>query len=321
MSAFVEVVAPGLLTTIQDLGRWGHQTLGVPVAGPMDPFAHRLANALVSNTREAATLEVTLTGPTLVFHDARSCAVTGADFDFFIDDERVPLCARVDVRAGGVLRFGDRNSGARAYLAIGGGFDVPLTLGSRATHLPSGMGGWQGRALRRGDCLPLGPPRSFADRSGNDRDFSARTAASGASVPRASVVRVLAGPQDDRFSADALEVLTAREYILDTSSNRMGYRLIGSSITHRAGADIISDATPLGSVQVPASGQPVLLMADRQTTGGYAKIATVISADIGIAGQAAPGDPLLFERCTHAEALAALVARERPLLALESRCA
>ena len=133
------------------------------------------------------------------------------------------------------------------------------------------------------------------------------------------VVRVLVGPQEDRFAVDALDTLTRSPYCVDSVSNRMGYRLIGPTLGHSNGADIISDATPLGSVQVPASGQPLLLMADRQTTGGYAKIATVISADIGIAGQVAPGELLQFKPCSRSEALAALLARERPLLALESR--
>jgi antagonist of KipI len=309
----------------------------------MDPFAHRLANALVANTRDCATLEVTLTGPTLVFHDARSFAVAGADFELLLDDDRVPMRTRVDARAGSVLRFGVRQAGARAYLAVTGGFDVPLVLGSRATHVPSGMGGWQGRALRRGDRVPLAASRTLTASSLLDvnpgearltgRVVPSATRASAASTSimersgfvdavtgvdaRPPVVRVLSGPQDDRFAADAFDIFTRSTYVLDASSNRMGYRLVGPSLRHLERADIISDATPLGTVQVPASGQPVLLMADRQTTGGYAKLATVISADIGIAGQVAPGESLTFARCSRAEALAALVARERPLLALE----
>ena len=317
MSATIEVLTPGLLTTVQDLGRWGHQSSGVPVAGPMDPFAHRLANAIVSNPRAAATLEITLTGPTLAFHVGRAFVVAGAAFDLFVDHTPVHLDVVIEARAGSVLRFGARRSGARAYLAVAGGFDTPVVLGSRSTHVPSGMGGWQGRALRRGDLLPVGVPhattpstrRMTLGRGTLEHDLQG-------DVP---VVRVLVGPQDDRFAVDAFDALTASPYRVDSSSNRMGYRLVGSPLGHTNGADIISDATPLGSVQVPASGQPLLLMADRQTTGGYAKIATVISADIGIAGQVAPGELLQFKPCSRSEALAALLARERPLLALESR--
>jgi len=304
----IEVLAPGLQTTVQDLGRWGHQSIGVPVAGPMDPFAHRLANALAGNERGAAALEVTLQGPTLRFSDARTVAIAGAEFDLFLDDVQIGASS-FPVRPGGVLRFGERRRGARAYVAVSGGIDVPLVLGSRSTHLPTRTGGLEGRALVRGDRLPLGTPVSPArGRAGIETPFRA-------AVP---AVRVLPGPQDDRFSSDALAVLVSAPYYVTVDSNRMGYRLEGGALGHRAGADIISDATPMGSIQVPASGQPLLLMADRQTTGGYAKLATIISADIGVAGQAAPGDRILFQLCSRSEAVAALLARERPLLAVEA---
>ena len=311
MSDMIEVISPGLFTTVQDLGRWGHQSSGVPVAGPMDPFAHRLANAIVSNPRDTATLEITLTGPTLAFHVARSFAVSGAWFELFVDDRPVETESLVEARAGSVLRFGTRRVGARAYLAVAGGIDVPLVLGSRATHVPSGMGGCHGRPPRKGDRLALGVPRAATPHvSPRSPEYQAQDMA---------IVRVMSGPQADRFTADAFDALTASPYRVDSNSNRMGYRLVGPTLHHRHSADIISDATPLGTVQVPASGQPLLLMADRQTTGGYAKIATVISADIGVAGQVAPGDFLHFQACDRSEAVAALLVRERPLLALESR--
>jgi antagonist of KipI len=312
VSATLTVLAPGLLTTVQDAGRWGHQSIGVPVAGPMDPFAHRLANALVGNARGAATLEVTLAGPQLRFDAARAFAVTGADFDLRLDGEPVPRTCAGLAAAGAVLAFGERRAGARGYVAVAGGLDVPPVLGSRATHLPTAMGGWQGRALRRGDVLPLGEPSHAAVRSEPhpQRGFATRG-------DRPIVIRVLPGPHVDRFDRDALRALTSAPYRVGVDSNRMAFRLEGAALAHRTSADIISDATPVGTVQVPGSGQPMLLMADRQTTGGYAQLATVISADIGLAGQAAPGDRLQFVLCTHAEALSALVEREGPLLALE----
>ena len=310
--ASVHVVSPGLQTTVQDLGRWGYQAEGVSVAGAMDPFAHRLANALAGNARSAATLEITLIGPELHFDAARWVAIAGAAFDVQVDGEPIAPETPVRVPAGSTLRFGARTSGARAYLAIEGGVDVAMLLGSRATHVQGGMGGWQGRALRRGDSLPLGelrgtftPPRRSAGR---------RLAPDSKTPP---TLRVLPGPQDDRFASDALDVLTSALYRVGGESNRMGYRLTGPSIAHRDTADIVSDATPLGALQVPGSGQPVLLMADRQTTGGYAKLATVISADIPVAAQLAPGDLVAFRLCSHADAFAALVARERALLAIE----
>lgn len=305
----LRVLAPGLLTTVQDSGRWGHQSIGVSVSGPMDPFAHRLANALAGNARTAATLEVTLTGPTLRFDQARVVAVAGAVFDLFVDDEPVAHARPVRLGAGAVLRFGARHRGARAYLAVSGGIDVPLVLGSRSTHVPTGTGGFHGRALRRDDNVRLGPAPPAQRRAVRPAAVDAHDA-----VP---VVRVMAGPDVERFAPDALETLVSAPYHVKVDSDRMGFRLDGPVLRHRERADILSDATPFGTLQVPASGQPVLLMADRQTTGGYARLATVIGADLGVAGQAAPGDALRFVLCDRAEAVRALVQRERPLLALE----
>lgn len=309
MSGGLRILAPGLLTTVQDCGRWGQQSIGVSVSGPMDPFAHRLANALVGNTRAAATLEVTLTGPMVRFDESRVVAVTGAVFDLFVDDEPVPHQQPVAVGAGAVLRFGTRRRGARAYLGVCGGVDAPLVLGSRSTHLPTATGGWQGRALRRDDHLPLGPARPQGRRAAGHM----RLAIDEASL----VVRVMAGPDVERFAPDALEALVSAPYHVGVDSDRMGFRLEGPALRHRTTADILSEATPFGTLQVPGSGQPVLLMADRQTTGGYARLATVISADLGVAGQAAPGDRLQFVICDRAEALRALVRRESALLAVE----
>lgn len=312
MSALLEVMSPGLLTTVQDLGRWGHQALGVPVAGPMDPFAHRLANALAGNPRDAAVLEITLVGPTLAFTESRVVAVTGAEFDLRLDDQPVPAMTSIAVRPGSVLRFGARRRGARAYLAVAGGIDTPPILGSRATHVPTSTGGFQGRSLRRGDRLPIGPASRARKppRMGQTRVPP---------VDLSAVLRVLPGPDAHRFALDALETLTSTPYHVGVQSDRMAFRLAGPAITHRQSADIISEPTPAGGVQVPASGQPLLLMADRQTAGGYARLATVISADLGVAGQACPGDRLRFAVCSRREAIAALVARERPLLALETQ--
>lgn len=304
------VVKPGMLTTVQDSGRWGYQAQGVPVAGPMDPISHRIANALVGNPRDAATLEITLLGPEIAFTDERTVAFAGADFDVLVDGVDVPMHAPVIVPAGASVRFGRRTRGARAYLAVDGGIDVPLTLGSRATHVISAMGGFDGRALRAGDRLPLGRPRK-APRS--PRELG--PVAAWSSSP--GVIRVLAGPQHDRFVPDALDTLCSAPYTIAQNSDRMGFRLLGPVLKHLGSADIISDATPLGALQVPASGLPILLMADRQTTGGYPKIATAITADLAVAGQLAPGDSIRFATCTPREALAALIAQEQLLLRVE----
>ncbi len=307
--ASLSVITPGLLTTVQDLGRWGYQDRGVPVAGPMDPFAHRLANALAGNARHAATLEITLSGPALTCDDDRVMAVSGASFEIAVDGRPVPWGAAFDVSAGAVLQFGRRLAGARAYLAVAGGIDVPSVLGSRATHLMSAMGGLAGRSLKTGDRLPLGSP------GGRGRRRSHRMPA--APETRPVSLRLLAGPEIDRFAAGTLERLQSAPYVVGGDSDRTGYRLEGPALDYADGRDFISNATPVGSVQVPPSGHPIMLMADRQTAGGYPKVATVITADLGVAGQLAPGDALSFRACTFAEALAALISRERALMAVE----
>jgi antagonist of KipI len=311
--AGVVVVKPGMLTTIQDAGRWGFQSSGVPVAGPMDPVSHRLANALVRNAPTAAGLEITLLGPELEFDDERVVAVAGAHFEIFLDGRAMPSNAPFIVSAGARLRFGPRRIGARAYLAISGGIVAPPTLGSRATHLISAMGGLAGRALVAGDVLPLGEPSDV---------YGSVSMPQAAIVPlpdRHARIRVLPGPQAEYFAPEALDALQSAPYAIASSSDRMGFRLEGPPLTHARGADIISDATPLGVLQVPASGQPILLMADRQTAGGYPKIATVITADMALAGQLGPGDTMSFVVTTMREAIAALIAQERALMAIEVR--
>ena len=311
--AGLRVITAGMQTTVQDRGRWGFQSRGVPVAGPMDPYSQRLANALVGNDADAATLEVTLVGPELEFDDERVVAVAGAEFELTVDGRSAPTSAAFVVAAGSRLRFGRRSRGARAYLAMAGGLAVPKIFGSRATHLVSAMGGIDGRALKAGDELPLGDPMR------SRRTLSARPRSPILTLPDGhATIRVLPGPQQEYFASSALDALQSAPYTIGSNSDRMGFRLEGPALTHARGADIISDATPLGALQVPASGQPILLMADRQTTGGYPKIATAISADISLAGQLGPGDTISFAVCSPPEAMAALIAQEQALLAVEA---
>jgi antagonist of KipI len=291
------VVKPGLLTTVQDLGRRGYQGLGVPVAGPMDVYSHRLANRALGNAPMAAALEVTLVGPELVAEGDVICAVAGGDIAVSVDDARVEANRPFDVRSGGRIRFGTRRRGARMTLAVRGGFDVPATLGSRATHLVSRMGPFGGRPLRAGDRLPVGTATSTTSMQVPQ---PLEIPAGGAAV------RIVPAVHRDRFTDAAWWTLISSRFVITPQSNRMGYRLEGPPLEHTRGADILSEATPIGALQVPASGQAILLMADRQTTGGYTTIANVITADLPIAGQLAPGDWISFLPCTHAEALKAL---------------
>jgi antagonist of KipI len=303
--ASLTVVRPGMLTTIQDLGRWGLQDRGVPVAGPMDLYSHRLANRLVGNEESAAALEVTLMGPELQADAHVVCAVTGAAFALTVDGVPVRMHAAFEVPAGGRLRFGERVAGARASLAIRGGIELDEVFGSRATSLVSKMGPFGGRALKAGDVLPIG--ESISTSVTSSPDAALPMPAGGARL------RVIAGPHDHMFTPEAFENFYHSRFTVTTSSNRMGYRLEGLPLTHAGSADILSDATPIGSLQVPASGQPILLMADRQTTGGYPKIGTVITADLPLAGQLAPGDWIEFVPCSPQAALDALKSQQARL--------
>jgi antagonist of KipI len=295
----LKVIRPGLLTTVQDSGRWGMQAIGIPVAGPMDEYSHRYANRLVGNRDDDAALEITMSGPEIEASVAVTCAVTGARFDLAVDGRPVPLDTPFDVPASGRLRFGHRAAGARATLAVRGGLDVPAAYGSRATSLTSGIGPFGGRPLRAGDVLAIGRHRASR---------AAALPSRGLPLPRGGArVRVLEGPHPHMFVPGARSLLHGSRFVVTTNANRMGYRLEGPALEHAPNAGpLLSAATPVGTLQVPASGQPILLMADRQTTGGYPKIATVITADLPIAGQLAPGDWIEFAPVTRAEAIEAL---------------
>jgi antagonist of KipI len=226
--------------------------------------------------------------------------LAGADFDLALDGVTQPAHHPFAVSNQSRIRIGTHRLGARGTLAVRGGFDLPLTFGSRATHLVSRMGPFGGRALRPGDRLPIAPPGAGAF---HDRGLPLALPRGGARV------RVVPGAHRERFTDGAWGALTSGRFAVTPQSNRMGYRLEGPALSHADGADILSEAMPIGAIQVPSSGQPILLMADRQTTGGYTTIATVITADLPVAGQLAPGDWIEFAPCTHAEALAALRAR------------
>ena len=277
----------------------------MPVAGPMDAYSLRAANLLVGNGDDAAGLEVTLLGPELQFDSASIAAVSGAQFSMTLDGVAFPFHTAVKVNAGSTLKFGERTRGAKAYLAVSGGILVPLVMGSRATHLPSGIGGLHGRALKAGDVLPIGDVVS-AD------SVPAQPLPLPVGEARA---RVLPGPHVGQFGAGALDRLASIVFRVSPQSNRLGYRLEGARVEPSGRhTELISVSMPLGGLQVPRSGEPILLMADRGTTGGYPVIAVVIAADLPVAGQLAPGDTLRFVPCTMEEALTALRHQEARLL-------
>lgn len=320
----IEVIKPGALTTVQDLGRFGFQRFGVPVGGAMDEQAHRLANLLVANAQGTAALEITMMGPRLRFSATALIAITGADLSPRIGEQALPLATPVLVRAGSQLDFGRRTAGLRACLAVHGGLAVEPVMGSRSTYLRGGFGGFAGRALHKGDVLPVGP----GDAEGVFGELREKLH-SGAlpfvaldAPPRLSqpdpvegptMVRVMAGEQWQAFTGEAQRALVEAEFRLSPQSDRMGLRFEGPTLALREPLEMISEAVAFGTVQVPPNGNPIVLMADRQTTGGYPKIASVASVDLPLLAQLAPQQSVRFALIPLQEAQRLDLARARAL--------
>ncbi|MBH1966305.1 MAG: biotin-dependent carboxyltransferase [Comamonadaceae bacterium] len=300
----MNVVRPGLLSTFQDLGRVGHQCFGVPVNGPMDEWSHRLANALVGNSPEAAVLECAFTGPKVTFSGDVVVALCGAAMDATVDGQPLPYQTAVYVRRDAVLDIGKRQSGAYTYLAVRAALDVPAVLGSRSTNTRARFGGFQGRALRKGDQVPF---KLLAEAAPLSLEILGRQSGL-ALVPgrrvaarlswHADAVRFVPGPQWGYFTPEARAAFTTGRYRMSPQSDRMGTRLSGTALQLERPLEMISEATVYGTVQVPPDGQPIVLMADRQSAGGYPKIGYLASADLPSMAQRLPGDELRFEAIT-----------------------
>lgn len=308
----IEVIHPGLLATVQDLGRYGYQQQGMSVTGAMDPFALRVGNILVGNAPHLAGLEITIMGPTLRAETDLLIAVTSNDLGATIDQEPVPLWKSWRWCKGSVLHFTGGNSGVRAYLCVAGGIDVPLVMGSRSTYLMMGIGGYEGRALQKGDRLPVG--KSGMASSKRIRSFSAIHLPPYSQQP---TIRVILGPHQDAFTDEGVRTFLSTPYEVTPQSNRMGLRLKGEPIAHRVKADVLSCATTFGTIQVPADGQPIILMADRQTTGGYAQIATVVSVDLPLLAHLLPGAMVRFQAVSVEEGQELVVEQRRLLKVLQ----
>ncbi len=290
----VQVITPGLFTTVQDLGRKGWQRFGVPVAGVFDSLAAQVANWLVGNRNGDALLEITYSGPTLTTDTPLQVAITGGQLTATLAGQPVPLWQSFVWQPGQELCLGGLTAGARAYLAVQGGWQVPVVMGSRSTYVRAAIGGLEGRQLKAGDQLPVQAGDVSAPRRSLPRAFWPKL---GGEI----TLRFVPGPQTDYFAPDALEQLCANTYRISQSSDRMGIRLEGSAIVPIE-PDIISDAIAFGSIQVPRSGQPIIMGPDRQTTGGYPKIGTVITPDLRLLAQALPGDSLRVQAITIDEA-------------------
>ena len=304
MSTGLEVITPGLMTSVQDRGRFGFQALGISVSGALDPDGFDLANALAGNEAGTGALEIRMLGPTLeVTAESVTVALagTGAGIEVMSPErEMISACRSVTFRKGQVFRIGAIGDSAVCYLAVHGGFDLPDVYGSQSTCMSAGFGGFHGRILEKGDCLPL---RKAAAESVSQRIL--RRPPEPDSSP---VIRVIAGPQDDYFSAAGIETFFGTGYTVSQAVNRMGMRLEGAAVAHEKGFNIASDGIVRGAIQVPGNGLPIILMADCQTTGGYPKIATVISTDMPKLGRMMPGADIKFEAVSVEEAEA--VARD-----------
>jgi antagonist of KipI len=306
------VIAPGMLTTVQDPGRPGWQRHGVTPGGAVDTHALRLANLLVGNADGAAGLEITLAGPTLQFAEEALIAICGAEFDVSIEGRRVPAWRPVRLAQGAVLAIAAARTGCRACLAVAGGLAVPRVLGGRGTHLAAGFGGFEGRTLRAGDVLKSGPPSLWAKRlagalAGAGIFSAARWEVGATARPAyaaAPTVRVIRGPQWEWFNPETQARFLQERFTVTPRSDRMGLRLAtsGPGLTDQMLREMVSEGVATGTVQVPPDGQPIVLLAERQTIGGYPKIATVVTVDLPVLAQLRPGDSVGFRDTSVAEA-------------------
>ncbi len=299
----IRVAKPGLFTTVQDLGRYGYAHLGISPAGAADPLSFRIANLLVGNGENAPALEMTMLGASLEFEESAVVAITGASCECKLDSASLPTNVACYLPAGAILQCESTTSGARSYLAVQGGFDIPLVMGSASTFVPGRFGGLIGRRLQKDDMLQLrnhGSFRARALRPGSlDRLLDPRP------------LRVTKGSQHDWFAPEIFEKLFSTVYMVSEQSDRTGLRLKGEVLRPREHSELLTDGIPLGAIQVPQDGQPIILFVDQQTTGGYPKIANVIAADLHRVGQLKPRDEVRLVEASIAEAIQALGEQER----------
>lgn len=318
----IRVVKAGALSSLQDLGRFGYQRFGVPVNGVMDEWSHRLANMLVGNAEAEATLECTLTGPSLLFAQSQLIAICGADLSPTIDKLPVPQGRPVLVRAGARLDFGKRRNGARVYLAVRGGYRARPVMHSKSTYLRGEFGGLDGRALRAGDIIDAGAAddpacypsigRAF-DEGGKPFAAPSWLVAPAAMMTSPQPVRVIIGQQWPAFDDASQKQFAQAPFRISPQSDRMGYRMEGPTLKLRKRLEMISEVVGFGTVQVPPDGNPIILMADRQTTGGYPKIAQVASVDLPLLAQMLPHESLRFAFITVEQAQQLYLERERDI--------
>lgn len=284
----MRIIKPGFLTTVQDLGRFGYAHLGISASGAADAVSLRIGNLLLDNEPSAPALEMTLVGGEFQFDEETSIAMTGSDFKPLVDGTAIPLWTSVPIRSGQVLRCGATANGARCYLCIHGGFEVKEVLGSTSTHIMTNVGGFQGRALMKGDVLPY---KKVEGKKLMHHHFPDSVAAG---LMKRYSLRVTEAPQSRNFSKETLQLFSSSGYRVSEETNRMGLRLSGASLPRIVSEDMITEGVTSGAIQVSHDGRPIILFVEHQTTGGYPKIANVISADVHRVGQLRPRDDVRF---------------------------
>jgi len=312
----IRVLRSGLLTTFQDLGRIGFQRDGVIVSGAMDSFAHRIANILVGNEETEATMEITMLGPILRFEEDVYIAICGGEFEVTLDEQTVPLWQPFHVKNGQTLSINRCIKGCRAYIAVAGGFDIPKIMNSQSTYLLAKVGGFKGRELQKEDVIPL-------KRLGGEKLRKGRWGVSyklqSYFGDKEQTIRVIRGENFKDFTTQSQRQFFQQSYTITTQSNRMGYRLDGDLLKRSVDEDVISSAVTFGTIQVPPEGKPIILMADRQTTGGYPKIGQVIAVDLPKLAQLKPGDRITFQNFSFTDAQRCLIELEKEIQLLKKQ--
>lgn len=302
----------GFLTTVQDMGRIGFQEFGIPVSGVMDKKAAKIANILVGNPMESAVLEATIIGPQIRFNTDNTIAITGGSFEPHINGKRIPEYQAVSAKKGDVLSFLGNKTGCRCYIAFAGSLDIPIVMGSKSTYLKAKLGGFEGRKLKNRDILKFTAPNA------NLPNLKLRWC-SGEQYPNEIEVRVIMGPQDNAFTKKGTETFLNSVFDVSNECDRMGYRLEGPAIEHKEDGNIISDGIAFGAIQVPSQGNPIIMMSDRQSIGGYTKIANVISVDLPKVAQAKMGNKIRFKAVDIREAQDLYIKEIEALKRIESK--
>jgi antagonist of KipI len=325
----MNILKPGLLTTVQDIGRYGFQRFGVIASGAMDPVAHRIANLLVGNSEFTPTIEITMIGPAIEFTQDSLVAICGGNLAPEIDGIPLRPWRPIFIKKGSILRFVKRVTGCRAYLSVAGGIQIPSVMNSSSTYLRAAIGGFEGRPLKKGDQILFGPMGQLSGKifsSLKNRDpqgrklVEANWSVAAELIPDYSgnpVIQVIKGRHFHLFDKESQKKFFSEPYTVTTESDRMGYRIRGTILKLNHVDEMVSEAVAFGTVQVPADGNPIVLLADRQTTGGYPKIAQVASVDLPLIAQAMPGDSLRFVEISHNLAQELLIEREMTLAELK----